>query len=64
MDVSAIAAAASDMAQTQTADAVQIAVLKKALDIESQNAMQLIQAASQVVYNNPPNLGNQVDTFA
>ncbi|HTY02720.1 MAG TPA: YjfB family protein [Rhodocyclaceae bacterium] len=64
MDVSAIAAAASDMAQTQTADAVQIAVLKKALDIESQNAMQLIQAASQVIYNNPPNLGNQVDTFA
>jgi len=64
MDVSAIAAAASDMAQAQTADAVQIAVLKKALDIESQNAMQLIQAASQVIYNNPPNLGNQVDTFA
>jgi hypothetical protein len=64
MDVMGIAAVASDLAQTRTADAVQIAVLKKALDIESQNAMQLIQAASQVVYNNPPNLGNQVDTLA
>jgi hypothetical protein len=64
MDVSGIAAAASDLAQTNTANAVQIAVFKKALDIESQNALQLIQAASQIVYNNPPNLGSRVDTFA
>jgi hypothetical protein len=43
---------------------VQLAVLKKAMDIQAQGAMQLIQAAAQVIPNNPPNLGNQVDVFA
>ncbi len=55
---------ATDMAQVRLYDAVQIAVLKKAMDIEAQGAMQLVQAASQVIKSNPPNLGNQIDTFA
>jgi hypothetical protein len=64
MDVLGIAAAASDMAQSRLANAVQIAVLKKAMDIESQAALQLVEAAAQVIPANPPNLGNQIDTFA
>jgi len=64
MDVAGIATVATDMAQARSADAVQIAVLKKAMDIEAQGAMQLVQAASQVISTSPPNLGNQVDTFA
>ena len=48
------------MSQNQTAQAVQIAVLKKAMDIEQQSALQLLQA----VPNNPPNLGNSVDIRA
>ena len=64
MDVSTIASAATEMAQASTAQAVQLAVLKKAMDVEAQGAMQLIQAAAQVIPVNPPNLGNQVDTFA
>jgi len=64
MDVAGFAAVATDMAQARSADAVQIAVLKKAIDIGAQGAMQLVQAASQVISTNPPNLGNQVDTFA
>jgi hypothetical protein len=64
MDITGIAAAASSLAQTNTTNAVQMAVLKKALDIESQSAMQLIEAAAQVVYNNPPNLGNNIDVLA
>ena len=64
MDVSEIAATATATSQARTADAVQLAVLKKALDIQAQGAMQLVQAASQVIPNNPPNLGNRVDTFA
>lgn len=60
MDVSAIASVATEMSQTQTAQAVQIAVLKKAMDIESQSALQLLQA----IPSNPPNLGNNVDLFA
>jgi hypothetical protein len=64
MDVSGISSLATAMTQAQTADAVQLAVLKKAMDIQAQGAMQLIQAASQATSNNPPHLGNQVNTFA
>jgi hypothetical protein len=59
MDVGAIASASTEMSQVQTADAVQVAVLKKAMDIQEQSALQLLQA----VPNNPPNLGNNVDQF-
>jgi hypothetical protein len=64
MDISGISAAVSTAAQADTASAVQMAVLKKALDMEGQSALQLVQAATQMNYNNPPNLGNKVDTLA
>jgi hypothetical protein len=70
MDTLAIAALATDMSQAKTESAVQMAVLKKAMDIEAQGALQLVQVAaqatqaSQASYNNPPNLGNSVDIFA
>jgi hypothetical protein len=64
MDVSTIAALATDMTQTRTANAVQLSVLRKALDVEAQGAMLLIQAAAQVIPTNPPHVGNAVDTFA
>lgn len=64
MDAVSIATLASDMSQTRTQNAVQLAVLKKAIDIEAQGAMQLVQAAVQATPTNPPNLGNRVDVFA
>lgn len=66
MDVTAIASLATSMSQTRTTNDVQMAVLKKAMDIEAQGALQLVQAASQSVAasGNPPHLGNSVDTFA
>ena len=65
MDTSAIASLASDLSQTRTAGAVQIAVLKKAMDIEANGALQLLQALPEPMpVNNTPNLGNNVDTFA
>ena len=64
MDVSGIASAATDMAQARTADAVQVTMLKKAIDIQAQGAMQLIDSAAQVVPNNPPHSGNKLNTFA
>ena len=64
MDVSSIAALATGMSQARTGEAVQIAVLKKAIDIQAEGAMQLLEAVSQVIPSNPPNLGNRVDTFA
>jgi len=64
MDVSGIAAAAANLAQYKTASDVQLAVFKKAVNISAQNSLQLIQAATQSLPNNPPNLGNAIDTFA
>lgn len=67
MDVgsaSSIASAASQMSEARTGDAVAIAVLKKAMDIQAQSAAQLIQALPPVPAVNPPNLGNTVNTYA
>lgn len=66
MDVSAIASLATDMAQTRINAEAQVAVLKKAMELQGQGALQLVQAATQApqAVSNPPHLGNQVDTFA
>lgn len=65
MDLASIAGAPSGLASSQISDAVGIAVLKKVIDIETQNALQLIQALPQTVpASNPPNMGHNVDTFA
>lgn len=65
MDVTTLAAAATALSQDRNADAVSTTVLKKALDIQAQGAMQLIQAAAQVIpANNPPHLGNRIDVLA
>lgn len=60
MDVSTITNLASDLAQARTGDAVSISVLKKAMDIQEQNALQLLEALPPVP-NNPPHLGQSVD---
>lgn len=64
MDTVSIASLASSMAQTKTETAVQVSVLRKALDIQTQGAQQLIQAAAQAIPTNPPHLGNKVDVRA
>lgn len=64
MDVSSIASVATELSQARTADAVAIAVLRKALDVQEQGALQLIQALPQPMTSNPPNLGNTINTFA
>jgi hypothetical protein len=64
MDTLAIASLATDMSQARTANAVQLSVLKKAMDIGAEGALQLVQAAAQATGAvNPPHLGNSVDTF-
>ena len=63
MDTSAIASLATELSQARTGDAVQIAVLRKAMDIEAAGALQLLQALPPQ-YNNPSNLGNSVDVRA
>jgi hypothetical protein len=63
-NISSIASTATQMSQAKTADAVSMAVLKKAMDIETQSAAQLLQALPPVASTNPPNLGNNVNTMA
>lgn len=63
MDITSTAGLSAVLSQTQTADAAGIAVLKKAMDIQAQTAMQLIQSLPQAA-SNPPNLGNSVDVRA
>jgi len=63
MDVSSIGSLSTALTQAQTGDAVSTLVLKRAMDIQTQSAMQLLQALPQVT-NNPPNLGNGIDVKA
>jgi hypothetical protein len=65
MDVNTIASQAMAMSIQQTRDAISIAVLKKTLEVQANNAMALIDALQQPASaNNPPNLGNTIDTTA
>lgn len=60
MDVSSAASLSSALAQAQTGDAVGVLVLRKALDLQQQSALQLLQALPPVPAN-PPHLGQHVD---
>ena len=64
MDISGITSLATSMSQSRAADEVQMVVLKKVIDISAQGTLQLIQATSNIIPNNPSHLGNQVDTVA
>lgn len=66
MDVSGIAQVATSIAQTGTKQDVDIAVLKRAQDIETASGTQLIDAiqATPSVRNLPSNLGNKINTTA
>jgi hypothetical protein len=61
--VVALAASATRLAQARTYDAVQLALLKKALSLSSETALALLQAAGQS-RPNPSHLGNNIDTWA
>lgn len=63
MDTLAIASLTTQLATTTTQQAAQLAVLKKAMDLQGQGAVQLVQAATQMTAN-PPHLGNNIDVFA
>ena len=64
METSDISQLASSLNQSRTAEAVQMAVLKKSMNMDMQSSVQLIQAATHVPANNPPHLGRHIDVFA
>lgn len=59
--------AMASLAGQSSGDAVGVSVLKKAMQIEAQNAQQLIEAipkTENTSANLPPNLGQNVNTTA
>ncbi len=62
--MSNLSSVSSAVSQASADDAVSIAVLKKALDVEAKGALQLINALPQPMPKNPPNLGNTINTYA
>lgn len=65
MDVSSIAALATNMSSTRTDQAVGIAVLKKALDMQTTSAAILLDALTPATSANlPSNLGQNINTTA
>lgn len=67
MDISltnAIVSTATAQASRATSDAVQITVLKKALDAQANAAATLLQSLPQPALASSGNLGTQVNTFA
>lgn len=64
MDISGIANLATNMAQSQTDQAVGIAVLKKALNIETSTAATLLDAVTVPQVNLPSHLGQNINTTA
>ncbi|MBC7513263.1 MAG: YjfB family protein [Herminiimonas sp.] len=63
MDVSSIAAIASNLAATTTSENISVAVLKKAPDSESQTAAALLQTIPAPP-NLPGHLGQNINTIA
>jgi hypothetical protein len=65
MDVSSIAAAASANSMAQVQQQASVSVLKKALDIQEQSAMQLLQALPAPQQAAPVGTaGGVIDTWA
>ncbi|MBB5393456.1 MULTISPECIES: YjfB family protein [unclassified Herbaspirillum] len=62
MDVTQIASVATNLASAQTSDAVNMLVLKKALNTQAAAAIGLLQALPQLPAN--PNIGRNVNTTA
>lgn len=63
MDISSIGSLTTALSSAGVGDAVSTFVLKKAMDIQEQSALQLLQALPQIS-SNPPNLGNGIDVKA
>jgi hypothetical protein len=63
MDVTNLTALATQLATTTTQQAAQIAVLRKAMDLQGQGALQLVNAATQS-FKNPAHLGSNIDLMA
>jgi hypothetical protein len=63
MDIGGVTSQVAGITATQTNDAVGLAVLKKAMDIDASSALALINAIPAAP-NLPPHLGQNINTTA
>ena len=63
MDLTTAASLSSQVAQMKVGDAVGITVLRKAIDLQAQGALQLVEALPSTS-NNPSHLGKHIDVTA
>jgi hypothetical protein len=63
VEISSIANFATRLSLNKTSEAVELAVLKKAIDIQAEGALALIEALPQATpgSNLPANLGQHID---
>ncbi len=65
MDLTSIAGSAVALNVSQTQQALQISILKKTMEIQSQGVMALLEAAAQpAAANLPAHLGQNINTVA
>jgi hypothetical protein len=65
MDIGGVSSNVAGIATAQTNDAVGLAVLKKAMDIDASSAVALINAIpAPAAPNLPPHLGQNINTTA
>jgi hypothetical protein len=64
MSVSAIASSGDAFSTTQVGDSVQSSVLKKAMEVQAQAVLDLVNAVPQPVSNLPAHLGQHINTTA
>lgn len=60
MDIASVSSLSTALSQAKAGDAVGTLVLKKAIDIEAQSALKLLETVP-AVSNNPEHLGNSID---
>jgi hypothetical protein len=64
MDVTSISSLATDLKQSATAQSVGVAILKKAIDMETTSALTLINSISATSASLSSHLGQSVNTVA
>jgi len=64
MEIGEIAAMSMEMKMADAAAALEIATLKKAMDMEQAVMLQLLQSLEQALPTPPPSFGHRLDVLA
>ena len=63
MDIDAIAAVSMQMSAAETANSVELAMMKKAMEVEQMMALQVLESLNAVVPAMPASFGQRLDVL-